>query len=240
MLIWHAVVFAAYFVKGLAGFGNSLIHTGVMAFFLDNAVITPVDLVLTSPANVALTMKHRAYLNKRLWIPAALVTVAALAPGALLLKNLDSRLIKLLFGALVILLGLDMLCPAKQSAESKSKGQRALTWGMVVLSGVISGMFGVGALLAAAMGRMTGDSRSLKANLSAAFVADNVGRIIIYILTGLLTLPRFLQALQLFPAMGAGLFLGILCAGKLSEKAARLCVVAVLVASGVMLIINNM
>ena len=41
--VWHLAIFLAYFVKGLAGFGNSLIHNGIMALLLDNAVIAPVE-----------------------------------------------------------------------------------------------------------------------------------------------------------------------------------------------------
>ena len=94
--------------------------------------------------------------------------------------------------------------------------------------------------MAAALGRMFDDSEALKANMSVAFVADNVGRIILYSITGLLTWVRVKEALMLFPAMGLGLALGIVMAGKLSERVVRYCVVGVLVISGMMLIIGNL
>lgn len=240
MVIWHLAVLAAYFVKGLAGFGNTLIHTGVMAFFLDNAVITPVDLLLTSPANGVLLWKHRACLDRRIWLPIALVSSAFLVPGALLLRNMDSRIVKLIFGAVVIALSLDMLRDRGPQRAAPRRGEKILRWVLVVASGILSGMFGVGALAAAVLGKITKDSRGMKANAAAVFVVDNILRLIIYAFTGLLTGERLLQALALAPAMGAGLFLGIRCAGRLSEKAVRLCVICVLALSGVMLIVNNL
>lgn len=239
MIIWQAAVFAAYFIKGLAGFGNSLVHAGVMAFFLDNAVITPVDLILTAPANGLLLWNHRARLERRIWLPVALVSSAFLIPGALLLRNMDGRVVKLIFGVVVIALSLDMLRDRPQRQTAPSRGEKALLWALVTASGILSGMFGVGALVAAVMGRITKDSRAMKANISAVYVIDNVMRLIIYACTGLLTGERVLQALILVPAMGIGLFLGMRCAGRLSEHAVRLCIVCTLALSGLMLIVNN-
>ena len=48
-----------------------------------------------------------------------------------------------------------------------------------VASGVLCGLFGVGALLAAYVSRVTDDSQSFKANISAVFMIDNTFRIII-------------------------------------------------------------
>ncbi|MDO4484789.1 MAG: hypothetical protein Q4C54_10300 [Clostridia bacterium] len=59
MVLWAIAVFAAYFIKGLTGFGNTLIVTSIMAHTMDNAVVTPVELILTYPANVILSWQHR-------------------------------------------------------------------------------------------------------------------------------------------------------------------------------------
>ena len=156
MIIWHITVLAAYFVKGLAGFGNSLVHAGIMAFFTDNAVITPVDLLLTLPANITMAWKHRAHLQRKVWLPATIITVIFLVPGALLLRNLDGRVVKLIFGFVVIALSMDMLRQKKdQTPAAPSALSKAVNWIMIVLSGILSGMFGVGALLAGLVSLLT-------------------------------------------------------------------------------------
>ena len=43
--------FAAMFVKGLSGFGNTLVFTPLMNFSYDSKLISPVDLLIGFPAN---------------------------------------------------------------------------------------------------------------------------------------------------------------------------------------------
>ncbi len=236
-VIWSAAVFAAYFVKGLAGFGNTPVHTGIMAFFKNNAELSPVDYVLTLPANAVQLWRYRRHLRREVWLPAALITVLSLIPGTVLLKRTDSRILKIVFGVVIVLIGLDMLFPRAKDRPAPGK---AATLVLTVVSGLISGMFGIGLLLAAVMGRTLKDSRDLKANLSAVFVADNIGRGVMYILTGLLTWDSALGALSLFPAMGLGLFAGLGCAGKLSETTVRRCTAVLLTVCGILLTAGNL
>ena len=235
--VWFLVVILAYFVKGTAGFGNTPVHTGLMAFFLNNADLTPVDFVLTAPANVIMTVKHRKHLVPGLWIPGALITMLAVIPGVLLLKNMDSRVLKVLFGFVIILLGADML-------RKKGPGRKAPPkWAVLTLtgvSGVINGLFGIGVLLAAVMGRVIEDSKTFKANISAIFTAGNVVMLPVYLLTGLMTREVVLRALSLYPAMLLGLFLGIRFAGRLKEETVRRCTAVLLVACGLFLVIGNL
>ena len=234
--MWFAVVTLGYFVKGVAGFGNSPIHTGLMALALDNTDLTPVDYVLTFPANIALTVKHRKYLKTELWLPGALITMLAVIPGVLLLRNMDSRALKVLCGIVIALLGADMLLRREGAQKTPPK------WAVLALtgvSGVINGLFGIGVLLAAVMGRVIPDSRTLKANMSAIFTAGNLVMLPVYLLTGLLTKDVLLRALSLYPAMGLGLFLGIRFAGKVREQTVRRCAAVLLVVCGVLLFIGN-
>ena len=236
-LVWSAAAFAAYFVKGLAGFGNTPVHTGLMAFFRTNAELTPVDYALTLPANIAILSRYRAYLRKEIWLPGALVTLAAVVPGAIILKEADSGVLKAVFGFVILLAGADML---RSRSEIRPAPGRAVRLTLTALSGLVSGMFGIGLLLAAVMGRTVRDSRELKANLTAVFMADNIGRGIMYCVTGLLTPQAALTALSLVPAMGLGLFVGVKSAGKLSEKTVRRCTAVVLMVCGALLAAGNM
>ena len=235
--LWFLVVTLGYFVKGTAGFGNSPIHTGLMAFFMNNADLTPVDYVLTAPANIALTVRHRKYLIPKLWIPGALITMAASVPGVLLLKNMDGRALKVLFGIVIALLGADML-------RSKDPGRRPPPrWAVLTLtavSGTVNGLFGIGVLLAAVMGRVIEDTRAFKANISAIFSAGSIAMLPVYLLTGLLTKDVFLRALSLYPAMALGLFLGIRFAGRLKEETVRKCAAVLLIACGIFLTAGNL
>ena len=235
-ILWFTVLVAAYFVKAIAGFGNSPIHTGVMALVKNNADLTPVDFVLTVPANVALLIKYRRYLDKRLWVPGALITALAAVPGALLLKNTDSQSLKVICGFVILLLGVDMLV---RRSGSGTPPRRWLVMTLVAVSGVINSLFGIGVLLAAVMGRVIRDTRVLKANITAMFVTGNMVTLVMYIATGLLTKDVLLRSFSLYPAMGLGLWAGFHCVGKLREQTVRTCAAVVLVFCGIMLVAGN-
>ena len=86
MALWMLAAAAAYFVKGLCGFANTLVFTSILSFgSATNANISPVDLLVGYPTNVILTWKNREKLNARVWLPLAALVLAGSVPGALLL-----------------------------------------------------------------------------------------------------------------------------------------------------------
>ena len=166
MALWMLAAAAAYFVKGLCGFANTLVFTSILSFgSATNANISPVDLLVGYPTNVILTWKNREKLNARVWLPLAALVLAGSVPGALLLKHVDARAIKAVFGAVIVLLGAEMLLRERQKGKLRSSKLLLVLIG--VLAGVLCGLFGVGALLAAYVSRVTDDQNGFKANISA-------------------------------------------------------------------------
>ena len=49
----------ASFVKQVAGFGNTLIITTLFAFVMESRLISPLALIITTPANIVLLVKER-------------------------------------------------------------------------------------------------------------------------------------------------------------------------------------
>ena len=109
-----------------------------------------------------------------------------------------------------------------------------------VTAGVLCGLFGVGALLAAYVSRVTEDGGSFKANISAVFIVDNTFRIVLYSVLGLLTFDTLRTALLLMPFGFAGLFLGMKCSSRMNESLVRKITSVLLVLSGISLILKNL
>ncbi len=65
----HSVVFAAFFLKGIAGFGNTLIVNGGLAFIRENRFITPIDTLLGLPVNIFMVVREWKYINFSIVIP---------------------------------------------------------------------------------------------------------------------------------------------------------------------------
>lgn len=237
MWFWITATFVAFFVKGLCGFANTLVFTSIMGFGTNNVDISPVELFLGYPANMILTFKNRKKLSPKVYIPLALLVLAGCIPGAFLLKNADTGIVKIVFGVVVILVGVEILL--REAGKLKIKESKLLLAVIGVLSGVLCGLFGVGALLAAYLGRVTKTGDEFKANISAVFIVENTFRIILYSVMGIITLASLKQALMLMPVVLAGLFAGMFGSRFLNEKAAKRLVIILLIVSGIALIVLN-
>ena len=238
MYLWIAAAVVAYFIKGLCGFANTLVFTSILSFSTANAGISPIDLLLGYPSNLILTWKNRKKLDPKVYLPLAALVLAGSIPGALLLKNVDARVIKLVFGIVVILLGAEML--SREYSKKSMRSSRAVLAVIGVMAGVMCGLFGVGALLAAYISRVTTGGDAFKANISAVFIADNTFRIILYSTLGLLTPDTIKTALLLLPFALSGLLLGMLCASHTDESIVRKLTSVLLVLSGVSLVLKNL
>lgn len=236
MVLWAFSVILAYFVKGLTGFGNTLVVTSMMAYTMENKEITPVELLLTYPANAIMSWRYRKHADWHVWLPLAVLIVLGGIPGMLLLGNLDTHVIKILFGVFVIYMGVDMLI----SRSDVKKLPKVVDFLVSLVAGMMCGLFGVGAMLGAYLGRTMTDTKSYKANLSMVFFVENTMRIVFYALGGLLTLETVKNFAILMPFMGLGLFLGMKSSSVISDKMVRKAVIIMLIISGVALIVTNL
>ena len=238
MNLWIIATVAAYYIKGLCGFANTLVFTSVLSFGESNAAISPVDLLLGYPMNLILAWKSRKSLEPKIYVPLAALVLAGSIPGAFLLKNIDVGAIKLIFGLVVIAFGTGML-----SQEDNKKGaffSKKVLAMIGVLAGVVCGLFGVGALLAVYVGRVTENRDSFKANISMVFIVENTFRILLYGILNLLTPDTVNSAILLMPFALLGLLTGVKCSDFLNEKLVRKLTSMLLVLSGAALILKNL
>ncbi|MDD3429878.1 MAG: sulfite exporter TauE/SafE family protein [Oscillospiraceae bacterium] len=228
----------AFFVKGLCGFANTLVFTSILGFTTDNINISPVEIVLGYPSNAILAWRERKHLNFKVWLPLALMVLSGSIPGVFLLKNIHPKWIKITFGFAVIAMGVEMLL--RNRIKQQAAKSTTILFIIGIVSGVLCGIYGVGALLAAYVSRVTTTSNSFKANLCLVFLIENTFRIVLYLITGIITLHTVQQAFILLPVMLLGLYLGIKSGSFLNESVAKKVVIVVLIISGAALIINNL
>lgn len=236
-MIWMMIAtICAYFVKGLCGFANTLVFSTILSFGVDNINISPIELLLGYPSNVIISWKERKSVNWRVCLPLAALVLLGNIPGILLLKNVDTQLIKSIFGFVIIGIGIEMLLREK---SKKAKESKVLLIIIGMISGILCGLYGIGALLAAYVGRVTDNSQSFKANICMVFIVENTFRIIMYLATGIITLQSFKQALMLIPFMLLGLFVGMKSSSVLDEKLVKKIVIIMLIISGAALVVQN-
>ncbi len=239
MPLWMLAVLVGYFIKGVAGIGNTLVVTSAMSYTRTNAEITPVELLLCIPTNLVVTWVYRKHINWKLAVaPLCMVLIGDIL-GVLLLKNVDVTAMKMVFGVVLILLSVEQLWRELRGKPGKA-AHPALMLALGISAGVLCGMFGVGALLAAYLSRVTTDDMTYKGTMSVIFTVENAFRIVAYSVTGLLTTASLINAAMLLPFMGAGLFLGIRLSSRMSARTMRIIIGAMLLISGVPLLLAGL
>lgn len=235
--VFVLAVLCAFLIKGLCGFGNTMVFNMILSFQNSNASITPLELLVGYPSNMVIAWRERKSVSARIVIPLTMVVIAGSVPGMLFLKNGDIGIIKVIFGVAVAFLGMEMLLRNTQEKKSKSSTLRLTVVGL--LSGILSGLFGIGSLLAAYVNRTTESTSEFKGNLCAVFLFENTFRLFFYIAMEMLTWQTVKYAVSLLPVMLIGLFTGIGLGKVLNEKTVEKVVIAVLIVSGIALVLDN-
>jgi uncharacterized protein len=233
------VTFAAYIIKGITGFGNTLVMSPLYAFYLSNRVITPVDLLFSLPTNAILVWKNRTRLDIKRIAPLAGLLLIGIIPGTLILKSSQDSILKIFLGITVIGLGFEIFLRKEVYAGAKSANPLILT-GASLLSGVLAGLYGITAPLVAYISRTSDGREEFRANLCALFLIDNLFRLLYYIILGLFNYDVLLIVAIALPAAIGGVFIGSHLDNFISDQKAKLLIVLILILSGIILIVKNL
>ena len=139
LTLWIVATLCAFFIKGLCGFANTLVFTSILGFGVANVNISPVELLLGYPTNLILTWNNRKKLDKKVYIPLALLVLGGSIPGAILLKSVDVKYLKVFFGIVVILIAVEIFFREYQCTNAKDSNIILCIIG--VLSGILCGLF---------------------------------------------------------------------------------------------------
>lgn len=238
MIWWIIATLCAFFVKGLCGFANTLVFTTILSFGNSNINISPVELILGYPTNAILAWKERKSIKWSVCLPLAALVLLGNVPGILFLKNADTGVVKIFFGFVIMFIALEMLL--RETHPRKMKESKVVLGIIGILSGILCGLYGIGALLGAYVNRVTDNSSAFKANICVVFLVENTFRIILYGAWGIITAEIFKQAIMLLPIMLLGLWLGMRSSKVLDEKIVKRIVILMLLVSGVALVWNSL
>lgn len=230
--------FLAYTVKGLIGFGNPLISAPILSMGLDNVVITPGTLLLDCPVNGYITWKNRRSFQWRRVLPLLIATMCGVIPGTLLLRFSLPWVIKTVLGVVVVFLGLEMatrnLRPAK-AGEGPSWVRLVVSF----LSGVCSGLFGINMFIVAYLQRTAKDYSEFKGSMCFLFLGENLFRLGVYAVSGLLKREVLFFGAASVPAAALAMALSTRLAPRLDEKKLQKAAIALFILGGVSIIVKS-
>lgn len=77
----------AFYIKGLAGFANTLIFTSVLSWETNNINISPMELVLGYPSNIIISWKERKNSDYKIWLPLSIFVIIGSIPGMIFFRE---------------------------------------------------------------------------------------------------------------------------------------------------------
>ena len=161
LIILHSVVFAAFFLKGLAGFGNTLIVNGGLAFIRENRFITPVDTLLGFPVNIFMVFREWKYIRFSIALPLLAAVAAGIVPGIFLLDTVNDRILKSILAVVLLGISIDFF-RGKKEKSCKNKHIKTVIILTGFVSGILTGLYGIGVLVPAVLNRMRLDKRDFR------------------------------------------------------------------------------
>ncbi len=238
MYLWIIAALASAFIKGLCGVGDAPVFSSILAFKHDNIEISPVSLLMSLPTNMYLAWKYRKALKRSIWLPLSVMIVLGSICGTLMLKNTDTHVLKIWFGFFIILVGILLLI--NELSTKKRKASKVMLVVIGVLAGITSGLFGIAVLLVVYFTQTTENLKEFKGNICMVFAIENFSRLILYILTGIITAANLKQAAMTYPFILIGLFLGLKSSAFLDERKAKIVIMITLIFSGIFIVASNL
>lgn len=228
-------VTCGFVVKGLAGFGDPLVSSPLLAMRLPNSAITPGMLPVSLLMNIQQVIRNRKSFSLSAVLPIAVWVMLGIIPGTLLLKVGSVQKLKVALGLLIIGLGVEMLT---RKPEQKRKPNAVVRSVLSFFSGITAGLFGINLLFVAYLERTCEDRGAFRANMCFVFALESVFRVVLYAVSGLF--DRFTLQFTLISLPGAflGMWLGALLDRYISDKNSRKIVMYVFILGGVSTLVN--
>jgi uncharacterized membrane protein YfcA len=228
------VVFLAYWVRGMAGFGSGLIAVPLLTLMWPVTLVVPVVVALDylgSASQGIGNVDQVAWPEQLVLIPFMVVGVAA---GLWLLYAVSTALLAKVLGGFVIAYAIYQMLPLPEL-----HGSRAAATYCGFLGGLVGTLFGTGGPFYVIYLNLRGLERSVfRATFAMNFLIDGGVRLAAFIAAGLYhqTLGYLLAAV---PIAGAGLYVGGRIQTGLSQRAFQLVIRVLLLTSGLALLLKR-
>ncbi len=239
-LAWAAgVVFSAYVLRGMSGFGAGLIATPLLAFILPMSIVVPVNALVVFVLFIMLTLRDRQQVLwdefRRLLLP----TLVGVAAGMVLFTLLDNRWLLKLLGGFLLAYSIYMLTTQWLGLRQIKLSEKwALPLGF--LGAFIDTLFGGGGgtLVVIYMHGRGMSKQAFRATLAALWFVEMMARISGYTLAGYYTQDTLALVAVMLPFMLLGTWVGEKINASVSQDTFSKILALLLLISGASLLLK--
>jgi uncharacterized protein len=198
------VLFLAYLVRGIAGFGSGLIAVPLLTLLFPVPAVVPFVVSLDYIGSASQGIQHRGHIawqEQLRLVPCMLVGIGL---GLLLLRAIPPALLGKALGGFLVLYAVYQVLSLPSLRHS-----RCLATLCGMLGGLVGTLFGTGGpFYVIYLNLRDLDKGVFRATFAANFLIDGGIRLTAYALMGLLSQQLLTSVFAALPIMGAGLYLG--------------------------------
>ena len=229
------IIFIAYMVKGISGFGSGLIAIPLLAFFLPLAVVVPTLGLLSYSGTIYQSISLRKHVAWRDILPLLPFSLLGIALALWLLVNLSADTLAFSLGAFIVVYSLYSLF---KLTEPRGGRRWAILAGS--LGGFISAIFGTGGPFYVIYLKLRELNKAqFRASIAMVFLIDGGARITGYGLSGLYNKQVLWLLIFLWPMLVLGMWLGHRLHHQINQKKFNQIVNVLLCVSGMLLMVKT-
>jgi len=222
------VLFLAYFVRGMAGFGSGLIAVPLLSLVLPVTAVVPLVVSLDYLGSASQGIKNLdqiAWKEQLALVPFMLVGVGL---GLYLLQAVPTAALVRALGAFVIVYAVYQVLPLPAL-----RGSRLFAIACGLLGGLIGTLFGSGGpFYVIYLNLRNLEKTTFRATFASNFLIDGGIRLVAYVILGLFRWETLVSMAGALPIVVAGLFLGGHMQTRFSQGVFVWLISALLMASG--------
>ena len=233
LLLAALIIFGAYLMRGIAGFGSGLIAIPLLALMLPLTIVVPMVGLLDYLASTSHGMKHRQSIQWRDIVPLLPFTFAGVLTALYLFKTLDGELLRSALGGFIVLYAFYSLL----SSGPGFVGSRLWAAPAGAFGGLIGTLFGTGGPFYVIYLRLRQlDKTAFRATAATIFLIDGSSRIVGYFFSGFYQLDTMILLAASLPVMVVGMYVGGHIHTNISQRTFQQAIGVLLIGSGMALL----
>lgn len=239
-MVYAAIVagsLAAGIVQSVTGFGAAIFLMLILPYFFDMVTAAALSSSVTMTLSIMLAWRFRKSTQWRLCALPTAVFLLCSVTAIHLVKGLEIGLLNLLFGIFLIFVAVYSLLATHRSAAS---GSRAAVAACAAVSGITSGLFGIGGpLIALYFVRISQNKESYIGNTQFLFATTSIVNFAARISNGLYTVDLLPLTLFGFAGIFLGKQIGLSILEKINADVMKKVVYAYVGLSGLITVLEN-
>ena len=235
LLFPASVLFFAYLIRGVAGFGSALIAVPLLALTMPLTIVVPLVVFLDYVGSASQGINNRQSVQWNEILPLLPFTVIGVAVSLYVMDSVKPEMLSVALGGFIVLFAVYQLLPVKLG-----KAKRTISVPSGFLGGFVGTLFGTGGpFYVIYLNLRHLDKNSFRATFASIFLLDGALRLAGYAVKGFYTLEMLSYLAMAVPIAGLGLFLGGRIHTSMGRDAFVRLISALLLGSGTALLMKS-